>query len=159
MVSRLSESEASSNRFFGRAFSHRHTSYWLSRAKNRRRRVNLSTDCTSTMNYVPLRSTRIPLPTARSSSSPLNNVHQKLATLALRLEKELQSEATTGDYYGPCAKCGQSVIDSSNACQAMGEIYHNHCFTCCICRRILLDKTFYRVRDQTYCEEDYLVCR
>ena len=125
------------------------------------------------MNYVPLNSTasktrfnvssgsnRVPLPFTRSNpqvSSTLNNVHQKLANLTLRLEKELQSETTIEEYYGQCSKCRQAVIDASNACQAMGEIYHNHCFTCSICHRILLDKAFYRVRDQIYCEEDYLV--
>lgn len=99
------------------------------------------------MNYVPLNSNRIPLP----------NVHQKLATLALRLEKELQSETTTEEFFGHCGKCRQSVVDSSNACQAMGEIYHNSCFTCSICHRILLNKTFYSIRNQIFCEEDYLV--
>ena len=113
------------------------------------------------MNYIPLKSNRIPLPTARSNSQssppPLNNVEQKLATLALRLEKELQNEATVKEYYGQCGKCGKSVIDSLNACQAMGQIYHNNCFTCSICHQTLSNKTFYRVRDQVYCEEDYLV--
>jgi hypothetical protein len=92
-----------------------------------------------------------------SASSAMNTVQQKLASLTLRLEKEIESETTIGEYYGQCTKCGQSVIDSSAACQAMGEFYHNDCFKCIICARILRGKAFYRVHDQIYCEEDYLV--
>lgn len=90
-------------------------------------------------------------------TNPLNNVQQKLAALTLRLEKELESETTVGDYFGQCTKCGQPVTNSSDACQAMGEVYHNDCFKCIICARILRGKAFYRIHDQVYCEEDYLV--
>lgn len=90
-------------------------------------------------------------------NNPLNNVQQKLAALTLRLEKELESESTVGEYYGQCTKCGQPVTGSSDACQAMGELYHNDCFKCIVCARILRGKSFYRIHDQVYCEEDYLV--
>jgi hypothetical protein len=39
----------------------------------------------------------------------------------------------------------------------MGELYHNNCFKCVLCARILRGKAFYRIHDQVYCEEDYLV--
>jgi hypothetical protein len=90
-------------------------------------------------------------------NNPLNNVQQKLAALTLRLEKELESESIVGEYYGQCTKCGQPVTGSSDACQAMGELYHNDCFKCIVCTRILRGKAFYRIHDQVYCEEDYLV--
>lgn len=96
------------------------------------------------------------MPMARTNN-PLNNVQQKLAALTLRLEKELESETTVGDYFGQCTKCGQPVTNSSDACQAMGELYHNDCFKCIVCARILRGKAFYRIHDQVYCEEDYLV--
>ena len=100
------------------------------------------------------------LPTPRSVpvAGPANNdVHRKLAALTLRLEKELESEATVDEYYGQCTKCGESVTSASEACQAMDELYHNDCFKCVVCSRTLRGKAFYRVQDQVYCEEDYLV--
>ena len=92
-----------------------------------------------------------------NASTPLNNVQKKLAALTLRLEKELENDATVDEYYGQCTKCGRPVTSSSDACQAMGELYHNECFKCVICSRILRGKAFYRIHDQVYCEEDYLV--
>lgn len=92
-----------------------------------------------------------------SSSAAMSDVQRKLAALTLRLEKELESETTLDEYYGQCTKCGQSVTGSSEACQAMGELYHNDCFKCVVCSRTLRGKAFYRVQDQVYCEEDYLV--
>ncbi|CAF1411417.1 unnamed protein product [Rotaria magnacalcarata] len=108
--------------------------------------------------------TRIPpfstlMPTAHASentSSAMNDVQRKLAALTLRLEKELETEATVGEYYGQCTKCGESVTGSSEACQAMGELYHNDCFKCAVCSRTLRGKAFYLIHDQVYCEEDYL---
>lgn len=113
------------------------------------------------MNYVPLNRTQqissSGFPRNSSSPAPINNVQQKLAALTLRLEKELSTAATVGEYCGQCGKCGQLVMDATEACQAMGLTYHNQCFQCIVCARILRGKAFYRVRDQVYCEEDYLV--
>ncbi len=92
-----------------------------------------------------------------NTPSVMNDVQRKLAALTLRLEKELETEATIGEYYGQCTKCGESVTGSAEACQAMGELYHNDCFKCAVCSRTLRGKAFYRVQDQVYCEEDYLV--
>ncbi len=91
------------------------------------------------------------------TKTPSNNVQQKLAALTLRLEKELESESTVGDYYGQCTKCDQPITGSTEGCQAMGELYHNDCFKCIVCARILRGKAFYRIHNQVYCEEDYLV--
>lgn len=93
------------------------------------------------------------------TNNGLNNVQQKLAALTLRLQKELENDATVDEYYGQCTKCGQPVTDSSDACQAMGELYHNNCFKCVVCARILQGKSFYRIHDLVYCEEDYLVSK
>ena len=106
----------------------------------------------------------IPLNTVMSTNrnttdgtSPINDIQRKLAALTLRLEKELEPETTVDEYYGQCTKCGQSITGTNEACQAMGEIYHNDCFKCVVCSRTLRGKPFYRVQDQVYCEEDYLV--
>jgi LIM domain-containing protein len=99
----------------------------------------------------------MPFSTTMPITRTNNNVQQKLAALTLRLEKELESESTVGEYYGQCTKCGLPVTGSSDACQALGELYHNDCFKCIVCARILRGKIFYRIHDQVYCEEDYLV--
>ena len=137
---------------------------------------SMTSKSTSKMNYVPLRGKRSsPLPSIDSETSDsyqsqpqcntsvcamapvTNNVEKKLSALTLRLEEEFDSEATMGEYYGQCHKCGQPVVGSSEACQAMGNLYHNRCFKCVLCDRMLRDKAFYCIHEQVYCEEDYWV--
>ena len=108
---------------------------------------------------MPFQTTLSPSRGGDRASLALNDVQRKLAALTLRLEKELESETTVDEYYGQCTKCARAVTGSSEACQAMGELYHNDCFKCVVCARTLRGKAFYRVHDQVYCEEDYLVSR
>ncbi len=34
---------------------------------------------------------------------------------------------------GMCVKCSGGVYGADQACQAMGHVYHDSCFTCCAC--------------------------
>ncbi len=34
---------------------------------------------------------------------------------------------------GMCVKCTGGVYGADQACQAMGQVYHDSCFTCCAC--------------------------
>lgn len=76
---------------------------------------------------------------------------------------------------GLCEKCGVKITNPLDGTQALGHLYHAHCFTCCYCgewfqfllweinfvifilERPLKGKKFYEARGKIYCEEDYLV--
>ncbi|XP_062847367.1 LIM domain-containing protein 1 [Trichomycterus rosablanca] len=79
----------------------------------------------------------------------------KLEALAERLEKEMDAQPKT-DYFGSCVKCNKAVYGASQACQAMGSLYHDSCFTCSACSRKLRGKAFYYVSGKVFCEEDFL---
>ncbi|XP_037532317.1 LIM domain-containing protein 1 [Nematolebias whitei] len=79
----------------------------------------------------------------------------KLEALTKQLEKEMDAQKKT-DYFGVCVKCKKAVYGSSQACQAMGSLYHDTCFTCSACSRRLRGKAFYYVGGKVFCEEDFL---
>ncbi|XP_055076413.1 LIM domain-containing protein 1 isoform X2 [Misgurnus anguillicaudatus] len=57
---------------------------------------------------------------------------------------------------GSCVKCRGDVHSSDQACQAMGQIFHISCFTCCVCNKQLKGKAFYYFSGKMFCEADYL---
>ncbi|KAL4657416.1 LIM domain-containing protein 1 [Arapaima gigas] len=79
----------------------------------------------------------------------------KLEALTKRLEKEMD-EQPKAEYYGKCVKCKKPVYGAGQACQAMGNLYHDSCFTCSACSRKLRGKAFYYVCGKVFCEEDFL---
>ncbi|XP_070768373.1 Wilms tumor protein 1-interacting protein [Enoplosus armatus] len=79
----------------------------------------------------------------------------KLEALTKRLEKEMDAQPKA-DYFGVCVKCSKAVYGATQACQAMGNLYHDSCFTCSACSRRLRGKAFYYVGGKVFCEEDFL---
>ncbi|KAK5862548.1 hypothetical protein PBY51_017930 [Eleginops maclovinus] len=79
----------------------------------------------------------------------------KLEALTNQLEKEMDAQPKD-DYFGLCVKCNKAVHGASQACQAMGSLYHDSCFTCSACSRRLRGKAFYYVGGRVFCEEDFL---
>ncbi|CAB1334153.1 unnamed protein product [Coregonus sp. 'balchen'] len=79
----------------------------------------------------------------------------KLEALTKRLEKEMDAQPKA-DYFGSCVKCNKAVYGATQACQAMGSLYHDVCFTCSACSRRLRGKAFYYVGGKVFCEEDFL---
>ena len=57
---------------------------------------------------------------------------------------------------GQCRKCDETITNCDDACEILGQIYHSSCAVCVLCGRSVKNKHYF-VKDQLYCEEDFLV--
>ncbi|XP_075403343.1 LIM domain-containing protein 1 isoform X1 [Tenrec ecaudatus] len=101
---------------------------------------------------------RVRLPCQTHASGPElgpSAAELKLEALTQHLEREMDAHPKA-DYFGACVKCSKGVFGAGQACQAMGNLYHDACFTCAACSRKLRGKAFYFVNGKVFCEEDFL---
>ncbi|KAM9310430.1 LIM domains containing 1a isoform 2-T2 [Pholidichthys leucotaenia] len=94
-------------------------------------------------------------PLKQTSDLGPSSAEIKLEAITKRLEKEMDAQPKA-DYFGVCVKCNKAVYGATQACQAMGSLYHDSCFTCSACSRKLRGKAFYYVGGKVFCEEDFL---
>lgn len=98
------------------------------------------------------------------SSAFTSDIEKEFTDLTLSIEREMEkqqqqkfnTQQVENNYFNLCFKCSKPITKKSEACQAMGNVFHTACFLCVSCGRSLKNKPFYNINNNVYCEEDYL---
>lgn len=77
-----------------------------------------------------------------SSDSGVSVHRKKYNEITDSLEKQLNLNRKP---IGICELCGKAVLEEMDATCALGQLYHQNCFTCDMCGRTLRGKKFYKV--------------
>ncbi|CAG9529763.1 unnamed protein product [Cercopithifilaria johnstoni] len=88
-----------------------------------------------------------------STDSGISIQRKKYNEITNNLEKQLNLNRKP---VGICELCSKAIMEEMDAICALGQLYHQNCFTCDLCGRTLRGKKFYKIREKKYCEEDYL---
>jgi len=76
---------------------------------------------------------------------------------SLAIDNNNHNRETMREYsIGQCRKCNEIITNRDDACDILGQIYHSSCAVCVLCGRSVKNKHYF-VKDQLYCEEDFLV--
>uniref|UniRef100_A0A7E4W9G0 LIM zinc-binding domain-containing protein n=1 Tax=Panagrellus redivivus TaxID=6233 RepID=A0A7E4W9G0_PANRE len=66
-----------------------------------------------------------------------------------------KAKITPSKVVGNCGKCFEPVFDNNKVTYALDSLFHDQCFSCCICHEALRGRRFYHVDGKSYCERDY----
>ncbi|XP_043933002.1 lipoma-preferred partner homolog isoform X2 [Protopterus annectens] len=89
--------------------------------------------------------------------SPPSKAEDELDRLTKKLVYDMNNPPSGGEYFGRCARCGESVVGDGTGCIAMDQVFHVECFTCVTCHCRLRGQPFYAIDKKSYCESCYIV--
>lgn len=79
-----------------------------------------------------------------STDSGVSVQRKKYDDITGNLEKQLNLNRKP---IGTCELCGKVILEEVDATCALGQLYHQNCFTCDVCGRTLRGKKFYKVNN------------
>lgn len=86
-----------------------------------------------------------------------SKAEDELDRLTKKLVYDMNNPPSGGEYFGRCARCGESVVGDGTGCIAMDQVFHVECFTCVTCQCRLRGQPFYAIDKKSYCESCYIV--
>lgn len=88
----------------------------------------------------------------RESTIITSDLEKEFTDLTLSIEREILNQTKSSK---SCFKCFKPIASKSEAFHIDGNLIHLNCFSCHACGRSLKNKSFYKINNKIYCEEDY----